>query len=223
MTKLNCIIPARKGSKRIKNKNIKKFFGKPIIYYSINAAKKSNLFKEIFVSTDSYIIRKIAKKYGVKCDKLRNKRLASDNAKTFDVLKDFVNNLDVVPEIICCLYPATPFVKPYHLKKAYNILNKNKKIDLVLPVAEFSNNPLRSLIINKKLIKPSNNKYFKFNTNKLKKFYYDTGSFYMIRSSFIKKSNTFFPSKAYALEIPKNQFIDINDKEDFKFALKLFK
>ena len=223
MTKLNCIIPARKGSKRIKNKNIKKFFGKPIIYYSINTAKKSNLFKEIFVSTDSHIIRKIAKKYKVKCDKLRDKKLASDNAKTFDVLKDFVNNLDIVPEIICCLYPASPFVQTHHLKKAYNILNKNKNIDLVLPVAEFSNNPLRSLIINKRSIKPTNNKYFKFNTNKLKKFYYDTGSFYMMRSDFIKNSNSFFPSKAFPLKIPKNEFIDINDKEDLKFAIKLFK
>ena len=116
MTKPICIIPARKGSKRIKNKNFKNFFGKPIIYYSITAAKKSSLFKDIYVSTDSNITKKIAIKFKAKY-KLRAKKLASDNATTFDVLRDFVNNLDIVPDIICCLYPASPFVKSHHLKK----------------------------------------------------------------------------------------------------------
>ena len=58
------IIPARAGSKRIKNKNIKLFRGKPIIYYSINAAKKSKIFQKIIVSTDSEKIKKISEKYG---------------------------------------------------------------------------------------------------------------------------------------------------------------
>ena len=58
------IIPARSGSKRIKNKNIKLFCGKPIIYYSINEAKKSKIFQKIIVSTDSEKIKKISEKYG---------------------------------------------------------------------------------------------------------------------------------------------------------------
>ena len=58
-----CIIPARGGSKRIKNKNIKNFFDKPLIYYSIKAAIKSNIFDKIIVSTDSKKIASIAKKY----------------------------------------------------------------------------------------------------------------------------------------------------------------
>jgi len=223
MLKPICIIPARKGSKRIKNKNVKNFFGKPIIFYSINTAKKSNLFKEIHVSTDSNKIKRIAKKFNVECDILRKKYLSSDSAKTFEVLKDFINNLSFIPEIVCCLYPASPFVKVHHLKKAYKILKKNRKLDLIIPVAKFSNNPLRSLVINKKLVKPSNSKFFKLNSNNLKEFYYDTGSFYMIRSKFIQKSKSFFPSKAYPLEIKKNHFIDINDNEDFKLARKLFK
>jgi len=181
------------------------------------------LFKEIYVSTDSNIIRKIAKKFKVTCNTLRNKKFTSDKAKTFDALKDFVDNLNIVPEIICCLHPASPFVKPSHLKKAYNILKKSKKIDLVMPVTEFSNNPLRSLTLSKKLIKPSNNKFFKSNTNKLKKFYYDTGSFYMMKTRFIQNSKSFFPSKAYPLEIDKNEFVDINDSQDLKLAIKLFK
>ena len=222
MIKNICIIPARKGSKRIKNKNIINFFGKPIIYYSIIAAKKSKLFKDIYLSTDSKKIKKIAEKFKVICNNLRNKKLSSDNAKTFDVIKDFTNNLEFTPEIICCLYPASPFIKPSHLKRAHNILKKNKNIDLIIPVAEFSNNPLRSLAIKKKLISPLNNSQFNNNSNKLEKVYYDTGSFYMIRSSFINKSKSFFPSKAYPLIIKKNEFVDINDREDLRLAEKLF-
>ena len=62
--KIICIIPARGGSERIKNKNIIDFYGKPLIYYSIKAAKKSNIFSRIIVSTDSKKIMGIVKKYG---------------------------------------------------------------------------------------------------------------------------------------------------------------
>ena len=72
------IIPARAGSKRIKNKNIKLFRGKPIIYYSINAAKKSKIFQKIIVSTDSEKIKKISEKYGAEVPFLRPKYLSDD-------------------------------------------------------------------------------------------------------------------------------------------------
>ena len=67
------IIPARIGSKRIKQKNIKIFKGKPLIYYSINAAKKSKVFDKILVSTDSEKIGEIARKYGADVPFLRPK------------------------------------------------------------------------------------------------------------------------------------------------------
>ena len=68
-----CVIPARGGSKRIPNKNIKKFLGIPLISYSIKIAKKSKLFDEIFVSTDSKKIKKISEQYGAKVPFLREK------------------------------------------------------------------------------------------------------------------------------------------------------
>ena len=70
-----CIIPARSGSKRIKNKNIKKFLGKPIISYSIKTAKKSGCFNKIIVSTDSIKISKIAIQYGADVPFIRSKKL----------------------------------------------------------------------------------------------------------------------------------------------------
>ena len=217
-----CLIPARKGSKRIKNKNIKSFFGKPIIFYSIKVAKSTNLFKEIYVSTDSKKIQKISIQYGAVCKSLRKKNLATDQSKTFNVIKDFVKQLKDPPEIICCLYPAAPFVKKTHIKKAFKILKSNKNLDIVMPVSEYNNNPLRSLEIRKKILKPKNRKKFLLNSNNLNKLYYDTGSFYLLRTSFIKKSKSFFPSKTQALIIKKNSYVDLNDNEDWKLAKKLF-
>ena len=73
------IIPARSGSKRIPNKNIKTFLGKPIMAYSIKTAIESNLFDEVMVSTDCEEIAKIAISYGAKVPFYRTKKNASDN------------------------------------------------------------------------------------------------------------------------------------------------
>ena len=80
------IIPARGGSKRIKNKNLINFNGKPLIYYSIKAAINSGLFKKIIVSTDSKKIKKISKRFGAEVPFMRPKKISSDQAKAQDVV-----------------------------------------------------------------------------------------------------------------------------------------
>ena len=87
------IIPARKNSKRIKNKNIKKFFKKPIISYSIKAAKKSKIFDRIIVSTDSKKIARISKMYGAEIPFVRPKELSDDFTGSNDVIKHAINFL----------------------------------------------------------------------------------------------------------------------------------
>ena len=86
------IIPARGGSKRIPRKNIKDFFGKPIIAYSIEAAINSDLFDEIMVSTDDEEIAEVAKKYGAKVPFMRSKKNADDSSITSDVIEEVLNN-----------------------------------------------------------------------------------------------------------------------------------
>ena len=84
-----CIIPARGGSKRIKNKNIIKFNNKPMIYWSVRAAIKSKCFDKIVISTDSKKIEKIAKKLKINFIK-RPKYLASDKTPVFEVVRHFL-------------------------------------------------------------------------------------------------------------------------------------
>ena len=102
-----CIIPARGGSKRIPRKNIKLFCGKPLIAYSIETAKKSDLFNKIVVSTDDEEIAKISEKYGAEI-LWRPKELADDYAGSIDVFEHAIKELDKNNkfEYACMIYPT---------------------------------------------------------------------------------------------------------------------
>jgi len=106
------IIPARKGSKRIKNKNTKLLNGKPLIEYTIIEVKKSKLLNKILISTDCPIIKKISRMNGINIPKLRSKKLSSANIKMLPVLKDalIINNLKKKAKIIVLLQPTSPLL-----------------------------------------------------------------------------------------------------------------
>ena len=87
------VIIARGGSKRIPNKNIKDFLGKPIIFYPINIALKSNLFDGVYVSSDSKQIKDIANKFGAKTPFTRSLENSNDLATTSDALLEFISKL----------------------------------------------------------------------------------------------------------------------------------
>jgi CMP-N-acetylneuraminic acid synthetase len=122
-----CIIPARGGSKRIKNKNIIDFFGKPLISYSINVAIQSKLFDKIIVSTDSPKISNISKKYGAEVPFLRSKKLSNDFTGTNDVLIDTVKRIAAYDaKYVFCIYPTAPLITVDDLKKAFYRIKKKK-------------------------------------------------------------------------------------------------
>ena len=107
------IIPARIGSKRIKQKNIKIFKGKPLIYYSIKAAKKAKIFDKILVSTDSKKIKNIVLKYGAEVPFLRPKNLSDDYTSTKKVINHSIKwcqKNKIEAKYICCIYPTAPFI-----------------------------------------------------------------------------------------------------------------
>jgi len=123
------IIPARSGSKRIKNKNIKNFYNKPIIYYAIKAAKDSKLFNKIIVSTDSEKIGLIAKKFGAEFSFIRPKYLSGDRAGTREVILHSVRWIKKnykEPKFVCCIYPTAALLRPIDLKKSFKIIKSLK-------------------------------------------------------------------------------------------------
>ena len=120
------IIPARKNSKRLKFKNIKSFMGKPLIYYSIIAAKKSNFISEVIVSTDCIKTKKISEKFGAKVPYLRNKKLSNDNATTIQVIEDIYKKYIIkkkkIKKIIV-LQPTSPLRDFKDINKSINFFN----------------------------------------------------------------------------------------------------
>ena len=99
---------------KIKKKNIKKFFGKPLISYAILNAKKTNLFQKIIVSTDSKIVTKIAIKNGAEVPFIRPKNLSNDKATDAQVRNHFLKYCKrkrINIEYLCYLYPTTPLLK----------------------------------------------------------------------------------------------------------------
>ena len=143
------IIPARGGSKRIPNKNIKSFAGKPIISYSIKAGQDSNLFDRIIVSTDSEEIAEVAKTCGAEAPFIRPAELADDFTGTIPVLLhalDWLNEHDSAADYFCCIYATAPFVQSRHIMEGFNLL-KNKNASTAFSVTTFPYPIFRALNI----------------------------------------------------------------------------
>ena len=152
-----CIIPARSGSKRIKDKNIKLFNGKPIISYAIQLAKSCGLFKRIVVSTDSYKISKIAKKYGAEVPFLRPKKLAMDTSRDFGFFKHLLywlkKNENYKPDLIVQLRPTNPIRSQKMITKAIKLMKKNVKADSLRSISIPERSPYKMWIKKGKYLK----------------------------------------------------------------------
>ncbi|OHE04561.1 MAG: pseudaminic acid cytidylyltransferase, partial [Sulfurimonas sp. RIFCSPLOWO2_12_FULL_36_74] len=126
------IIPARGGSKRIPRKNIKDFFGKPLIAYSIQTAVESKLFDKVIVTTDDEEIAKIAKEYGAEVPFIRPKELSDDFTGTGDVVKHALNYLKEHGEefdFVCTIYATAPLLQPRYLIEGFEALKNSDAIN----------------------------------------------------------------------------------------------
>jgi CMP-N-acetylneuraminic acid synthetase len=219
-----CIIPARQGSKRIKNKNIILINKKPIISYSILTAKKTGLFKKIIVSTDSNKIAKIAKKYGAEVPYLRSKKLSDDKALSIDVLIDTIKKNNIKEEYVFFIYATNPLLHKSDIIKSFKYLKKLKG-NCLISAKEFQSNPLRMFEKRGKDIY-YNFKFKKFqkkNSQDLKKYFYDAGSFYIFKTQELLKKKNFLPSKIVLYKLKKYSSLDLNDHEDLSFLKILLK
>ena len=222
-----CIIPARGGSKRIKNKNIKNFNGKPIIHYSLLAAKKTKLFQNIIVSSESKKIENVVKKIPKVNFIRRSKKLARDNSLLRPVIKDTLINFsknNILPKYICYITATAPFIKYQEITNAYKILKKNNDINFVVSVTKFNYPILKSLRINKRgRINYWKKRYRYSLSNNIEEFYHDAGQFYWARSDAILKDLPTFSEKTLPYLLPNYRVIDIDDNEDWQKAIIMSK
>lgn len=214
------IITARGGSKRIPQKNIKAFCGKPIIAYSIEAALKSEAFDDVMVSTDSEEIAEIAKQYGASVPFLRSEATSNDYATTSDVLREVFDEYEKRGTIVthaCCIYPTAPFATSEKLKNAMDKLI-NEDVDTVMPVVNFSFPPQRGMAIRDGELKLVSPEYIVARSQDLEPIYHDAGQFYAINVEKFKNSGNVYKGRVLPLVVSELEVQDIDNETDWKLA-----
>lgn len=227
--KLLGIIPARGGSKRIPNKNIRSFCGKPLIQYTIDAAVNSGIFEYIHVSTDSNEIAKIASQAGANIDFMREANLACDHTPLFPVIKWVLEKLELNHSFdhVALLMPTMPLITDTHLKEAYSTFINTDQQAPLLGVVPYSAPIEWAYRMDPKSnqLHPSQPGMFEIRSQDLEQKYHDAGCFVFYKKEYIlSKSDNMasdFDFRGYV--IPREHAIDINDENDWRLAEILFK
>ena len=220
------IIPARGGSKGIKNKNIRLLNNKPLITYSIDAAKSCPYIDYVLVSTDSEKIADISKTAGASVPFIRPEYLASDNAKTIDVLIhaiEVLKSMNMTFDYVVLLQPTQPLRLKKHLDEAIEQI-VDFGCNSLVSVCEVSENPIlmRTIDESGKL-----SRILSFNSTirrqDFPKFYKVNGSIYINKIDKKFNKNTSLNDNEYAYLMPKDYSIDIDEEQDFLLAEKIIK
>ena len=218
----NClaIITARGGSKRIPGKNIKPFLGKPIIEYSIIAAKNAGCFDEVMVSTDDQKIGELASSMGAIIPFIRSVETSNDHATTAEVIAEVLNEYKKIGKefkYCCCIYPTAPFITKDKLKAAYEKLIQTGA-DSVVPVVKFGFPILRSFKIEEGLVQMNWPEYMNSRSQDLPASFHDCGQFYFIKVENFLKNKKLFTDYTVPFEMLESEVQDIDNEEDWKVA-----
>ncbi len=221
-TKRIAIIPARSGSKGLKDKNIKLLNNKPLIAYTIEAAIESKEFDTVFVSTDSEKYADIAKEYGADAHFLRSAVNSADKSSSWDVVREVLHQFGIEGQHfdeIMLLQPTSPLRNSDDIINAVNLM-KDKNAYVIESLTEMDHSPLWSNI----LPKDGNMEHF-FNeySNKprqeLPTYYRENGAIYLLKTHLLSKNDSdLFSKKCFAYIMPRERSIDIDTELDFRFA-----
>lgn len=219
------IIPARGGSKRIPRKNIKKFNGTPILGMTINTLINSQVFDEIFVSTDDAEIAQIAIEYGAKVIQ-RSKKLADDFTTTSEVMRQIATVLkenSIDQELICCIYPINPFLNVSHILQAKMMLQRDN-LDFVFTAKLYESPIQRALIRNDEGYSTFMfSDFMSSRSQDLQDSFRDCAMFYLGRIESWVKCDSPLSGNSKFIPLGKYETIDIDDEEDWIFAEEIFK
>ena len=228
------LIPARSGSKRIKNKNIKLLNGHPLIAYTIQSAVKSKVFDDMIVSTDSENIKKISEYYGASVPFLRPSRYATDTSPDIEFVKHALDELSKLNQNysqFSILRPTSPFRKPATIKRAFKLFS-NSKSDSLRAVEKCLQHPCKMWTLEKDSIKPFINLEIHGPHNQplhssqypsLPEVYVQNASLEIANSYVIYEQNNISGSKIIPFFTENDEGIDVNVEEDWIKAEILLK
>lgn len=213
------IVPARSGSKGLKDKNIKELNGKPLLAYTIEAAIKSDAFKTVIVSTDSEAYADMAKELGAHVPFLRSAALADDNASTNDVITEvlgWVNKGEFKQFML--LQPTTPLRTENDIISALELFAE-KKANAVVSLCEVDHSPLYTGLVSENLrIDNFLSKYISYRRQDLPKYYRLNGAIYLSDIDYFLRYKNFYEEKCFAYIMDKRRSVDIDDEFDFELA-----
>lgn len=216
------IIPARSGSKGLKDKNIRLLNGKPLLAYTIEAAMSSNIFDEIHVSTDSREYADIAINYGAHVPFLRSLESSTDKSSSWDVVREVIDcykqegkNYDMVT----LLQPTTPLRTGQDIIDAYSVFISNEA-NAVVGVCEVNHSPLwcNTLPRNHSMVNFINTDISRLPRQGLDIYYRINGAIYILDAEYFNNCGSIYDSKCFAYIMDKEHSIDIDDEFDFKIA-----
>lgn len=218
------IIPARSGSKSIKDKNIRPMNGKPMMAYSIEHALNSKLINRVIVSTDNSYYGDIAKHYGGEVPFLRPSEISQDNSLDIEVFKHALSFLKTtegyIPDVVVQLRPTYPIRNIEDIDKMIEILLSDPTLDSVRCIAPAKEVPFKMWYLNENnTISPILNhipEAYNMPRQQLPRVYYQNASIDVIRPTTITQSNSMSGSKIYGYIMSHN--FDIDTEEEFLAA-----
>lgn len=215
------IIPARSGSKGLKDKNIKLMNGKPLLSYSIAAAKESGMFDEIMVSTDSKMYADIAIQYGAHVPFLRSAENSSDTAGSWDVVLEVLSRYretDKLFDTVCLLQPTSPLRTGEDIVDAYKTF-KEHAVDALTSVCEVDHSPLWAMTLNESRMLTEFRRHSRdIPRQKLATYYRLNGAIYIRQIEYIGDGISLKDGNEIAFIMDRERSIDIDSKADFDFC-----
>lgn len=216
-----CVIPARCGSKGLKDKNILDLNGKPVLAYTIEACKQSGIFEKIYVATDSEVYADIACSYGAEVPFLEPDVMAGDTVSSTDPVIYFYEQIGKVEELLWCLQPTSPLRSAEDIIEAYKIMEKDKECEYVLGTTvidphyfhwalQDKENGMAELYFGKEML---------VDRSDLKDIVYrPNGAIKVGRTNSVLNSRTYFGDNIKRVEMPENRSIHIRSRMDFELC-----
>ncbi|QOR39084.1 pseudaminic acid cytidylyltransferase [Billgrantia diversa] len=221
------VIPARGGSKRIPRKNIKSFAGKPMIAWSIEAARTSGCFDRVIVSTDDEEIAAVASEWGADVPFRRPAELSDDHTGTIPVIAhaiEWLRDHGEATDAVCCLYATAPFVQPKDLRSGYQSLLSGEEIEYAFSVTSYAFPIQRALRMTPQgrvaMFQPE---HFHTRSQDLEEAWHDAGQFYWGRAEAWREGLPIFSERAVPVILPRHRVQDIDTLEDWQRAEWLFR
>ena len=221
--KILAVIPARGGSKGIKDKNIYPLAGKPLIYYSLDACTKSKLITDIIVSTDSKKIKKIVKDFGLEIPFMRPDHLATDDSLAIPTVIHAVNEMEILNKInydyVIMIQPTAPLRTSEDIDNSLNLLI-NEDTDSIISIVDVDNyHPIKM-----KLVKE--NRLYDFQESGLEnpprqslpKVYIVNGAIYAMKRDVLIVGQTFKGESCLPFIMPQERSVNIDNLPDFTVA-----